>query len=322
MVSAVYLWTYLLVGDPSLAFLAAGLTLFNNFLYVMSRIGMMDVFFMFFLMWSLVAYTASLVLDISAGHRRLLLIGSGVLIGLATACKWNAVDTLAVFFLVSFALRLARHRPADWLLPFARYARSTQEIGIPALLLGLVLAPILSYSLTYWPLCRFLHRPFGIHELVALNVFIWRFSTTVKGNPYITMAWYAWPLNLKPQRALSYLVGNPVVAWGGLVALAICLSRFWKKAELAEGLVLLLFASNFFQWAVTPEHRLFYYYYYPSFMILGVAMAVCLRRLPARIFGVRIGVLLLVFAFAVFLRCYPQMAHLQSPWDCLFGCWV
>jgi hypothetical protein len=22
-----------------------------------------------------------------------------------------------------------------------------------------------------------------------------------------------------------------------------------------------------------------------------------------------------------FMRCYPQMTHLESPWDCLFGCW-
>jgi dolichyl-phosphate-mannose--protein O-mannosyl transferase len=90
---------------------------------------------------------------------------------------------------------------------------------------------------------------------------------------------------------------------------------------LPEGLVLLLFAANFFQWAVTPEKGLFYYYYYPAVMMLGVAIAVALRGLPRRVFGVRVSMVLLLAAVIVFLRCYPQMAHLESPWDCALGCW-
>ena len=95
---AIFLWTYLLLQDARLASLAVGLTLFNNFWFVMSRVGMMDAFLMLFLTWSLVAFTASLVLDVRVGVRRLLFCSAGILIGLAGACKWNAVDTLAVFF--------------------------------------------------------------------------------------------------------------------------------------------------------------------------------------------------------------------------------
>src|SRR3977135_4513626 len=58
--AAVYLWTLLLLRDSRLALFAAGLTLCNNFLFVMSRVGMMDAFLMVFLMWSLVAYTAAI----------------------------------------------------------------------------------------------------------------------------------------------------------------------------------------------------------------------------------------------------------------------
>jgi len=36
---AVYLWTHLLFGDYRVSFVAATLTLFNNFLFVMSRTG-------------------------------------------------------------------------------------------------------------------------------------------------------------------------------------------------------------------------------------------------------------------------------------------
>src|SRR5713101_8889025 len=79
---AVYLWALLLLRDSRLASFAAGLTLFNNFLFVMSRVGMMDAFLMVFLMWSLVAYTAAIALDLGVGRRRFLFICAGVLIGL------------------------------------------------------------------------------------------------------------------------------------------------------------------------------------------------------------------------------------------------
>ena len=47
-VAAVYLWAFLLLQDANLAFVAAGLALFNNFLFVMSRIATVDVFLLFF----------------------------------------------------------------------------------------------------------------------------------------------------------------------------------------------------------------------------------------------------------------------------------
>jgi dolichyl-phosphate-mannose--protein O-mannosyl transferase len=319
---AIFLWTYLLLQDTRLACLAAGLTVFDNFWFVMSRIGMMDAFLMLFLTWSLVAFTACLVLDVSTRQRRFLFCSSGVLIGLAGACKWNAIDTLAVFFLVTFALWwIARHPIANANSSLAVCAEKIRQLGVPVLLLGLVVAPIVAYSLAYWPLCQAIRRPFDIHELVAMHKSIWHFNSTTISNPTIISPWYSWPFNLGPQRALSYLVGNPVVAWGGLAAMAVCLRRFWKAVSFQEGLVFLLFAANYLQWAVTPEKGVFYYYYYPSVMILGVTIAVALRSLPARVFGISISLLVLIAAGTYFLRCYPQMAHLEAPWDCAFGCW-
>ena len=320
--AAVYLWTLMLLRDSGLAFFAAGLTLFNNFLFVMSRIGMMDVFLVVFLMWGLVAYTAAIVLDLGVRRRRFLFICSGVLMGLAGACKWNAIDTLAALFLVSFALLwVARRVPAGSIPFLSREAHNIQQIGVLTLLAGLVIAPIASYCLTYWPLCRILHRPFSVSELVAMHRYSWLICTTWPSNAFTTSAWYSWPLKMSPHRVLSYLLGNPVVTWGGLAALMFCLWRFWKTFALPEGLVLLLFGANFIQWAVTPEKGLYYYYYYPAVMILGVAIAAALRGLPRSILGVRVNLIVLAAAAAVFLWCYPRMAHLGPPWDCALGCW-
>ncbi len=163
--------------------------------------------------------------------------------------------------------------------------------------------------------------PFSLRELATMNKFMWHFNLTTPVNPAIISPWYSWPLNLHPLRALSYLVGNPVITWGGLVALALCFRRFWKAISLPEGLILLLFASNFLQWSVTPQKGLYYYYYYPCVMMLGVAIVVAIRNLPARVFGIRISLFVVAAAAVVFVRSYPQMAHLSAPWDCLLGCW-
>jgi len=319
---AIFLLTYLLLQDLGLASLAAGLTLFNNFFFVMSRIGMVDAFLMFFLFWSLVAFTAALVLNISVGLRRSLFCSAGVLVGLAGSCKWNAIDTLAVFVLVTFTLWWIAGRPIAWVSSsLSTCAERVKKTGLPVLILGLIVAPVASYCLTYWPLCRVIHRPFSVAELVAIHKSIWHFNSTTISNPTITLPWYSWPLNLSPQRALSYLMGNPVITWGGLAALAICLRRLWKVVTLQEGLVFLLFAANYLQWVITPEKGLFYYYYYPCVMILGVTIAVAMRGLPSHVFGLRISLLLLLAAGTIFLKCYPQMAYLQAPWDCALGCW-
>jgi dolichyl-phosphate-mannose--protein O-mannosyl transferase len=320
---AVYLWTLLLLGDSRLAVFAAGLTLLNNFHFVMSRIGMMDVFLVFFLMWSLAAYTAALVLDVSARKRKILFLCSGVLIGLAGACKWNAIDTLAALILMSFALLwVARRSAGNSISSLSPYANNMQQIGVLTALTGLVIAPAISYCLTYWPLCRILQRPFSISELVAMHRYSWYICTTWVSNPSNTAAWYTWLLKTSPHRVLSYLLGNPVVTWGGLAALIFCLWRFWKTVALPEGMVVLLFGANYLQWVVTPEKGLFYYYYYPSVMILGVAIAVALRSLPSRIFGVRVTLVVLLIAAVIFVWCYPRMAYLGTPWDCALGCWT
>lgn len=319
---AVFLWTLLLTRDVSAAAVAACLTLFNNFLFVMSRIAMLDVFLVCFLFWGLVAYTAALELEISAKKRKILLYCAGISLGFATAVKLNGVDALAVLLLVSCALLwLSTWRAATSNASLFRYAQNLRQAGIIHLALALVAVPILSFSITFWPLCRSLHVPFNIGQLTGMVLYLWRFKVTVGVNMVIASKWYTWPVHFAPQRALSYLLGNPVIMLGGIGALIFGLRRIWKSWALAETLVVVLYAAYWLQWAVTPVKATFYYYYFPSAMFLGVAMALALRNLPRTLFGVRLSLVVLIAAGIVFLWCLPRMAHLQAPWDCMLGCW-
>ncbi|MGA9529118.1 MAG: phospholipid carrier-dependent glycosyltransferase [Terriglobales bacterium] len=317
-VIGVFVWTDLLLHDFTLALTAALLTLFNNFLYVMSRIAMMDVLLVAFLIWGLVAFTFALdSANANVKERRTLLLLAGVALGLACACKWNGVDTLAAVIVWSLSLLWPGKRSAN--TEIRRYQASLKKIGFFTFAVALLAVPAISYSLTYWPLSRGLHRPFDFHDLISMNAFIWHFHRATSGNPAIACPWYSWLLQVSPQRALSYVVGNWAVMWGGLLAIAFCARRFGRSVP--HTFLVLLYTFNLLQWAFTPQRSLYYYYYFAASMFLGVAIAVALKDLPQRVFGIRMSLLCVTAAAVIFLFCFPHMAHLESPFDCALGCW-
>lgn len=310
---AMFVWIWILLRDYELALTAAVLTLFNNFLFVMSRAAMLDGLMFGFAIWAVVAFTAAIQLETSVGRRRALVVMSGVLFGVAGATKWNAVDCWVVVCVACAGLLLSKNSGAGV---------NAREIGLPMLLIGLLVIPAVTYAAVFLPLFHEMQETFSLKTLVAMHRAMLTMTKAAPGNPTQSVAWYAWPLRTEPMRAFSYLVGNPVVMWGGLAAVVVCIVRFAKRASLAEGMVVALYAANLLQWAVTPLRIPNYYYYYSAAMFLGPVIAVALKETaPHRILKMRPALIVTVAAFVVFLYCYPRMAHLEAPWDCMFGCW-
>ncbi len=316
--AGVFLLTQLLLNDYAMALTAVAVTLLNNFLYVFSRTGMMDIFLVCFALWAILAFTAALMVEeLDAIKRRALLAFSGILLGLACACKWNGTDELGVVIVIGAGLLLWPRRTEN--TEASQYAANLQEAGIGWFAVSFSVLPALVYLAAFWPYCRMLHLPFSGAGLLSLNAYIWRFHLAVVGNRTIIVPWYKWPLETQPTRALSYLVGNWYVMWAGLVALLFCLRRFGRN--LPETMIVLLYGANLLQWAVTPQSCMFYYYYFPAAMFLGLAIPVALHRLPARVYGIRLSVVATLPAFCVFAYCFSRMAHLPTPFDCMLGCW-
>ena len=317
-VAGLFLWVKLLVEDYSIALIAAILTLLDNFMFVLARAALMDIFLVGFVIFGLLAFTAALKLDnISDAGRRAFFLMGGVFFGFACACKWNGVDTLGIVVVTSIGLLWLSRRSCNPEL--ASYAEHLRQAGTPWVALSLLFVPVLAYSITFIPLLHSLNLPFSFRELVSMNIFIWKFHRAVVGNVFLVTRWYTWPLHVDPLRSLSYLVGNWYIMWVGLLALLFCARGFGRS--LPETLLVLLYAANFLQWAVTPQSCLFYYYYFPSAVFLGVAIALALRQLPERVFGVRVATLTVLPALVIFAYCYPRMAHLPQPFDCALGCW-
>jgi dolichyl-phosphate-mannose-protein mannosyltransferase len=327
-VGLVFLWSYLLLADYGLAIVTAVLTLFNNFLYVMSRTTMLDIPMFMFAMAALVGFTAALKTNVRLGTRRAFLAGSGVSLGLAAASKWTALDIVAALFAVTLLLLCARRSASsgiasELLSELGSEAETLGEIGLPTLITALTIFPVLTYALAFIPVFHSMHEPFSLTRVVRLQFEMWQWSKGVMGNRAIYAPWYKWPFTVTPMRGLSYLLGNPVVMWVGLAALVVCLWHLAHRITFLEVLVVLLYSASLLQWVVTPRAITYYYYYYPAAMFLSVAITVALKRLGwTHVYGVRIGLALCLAAALFFLYCYPRMAHLESPWECMFGCWV
>ena len=322
-VIAVFLLTYFLLRDRSAAMIAALLTIFNNFLFVMSRVAMLDIFLVSLLLWALVLFSVVACADIGRRARTTGLLFCGVLFGLACACKWNAVFSLAAIAAVVFVLWILGRRQwvfRDELLTTS--AHNIASVSLPALVLGMVLIPAFTYVISYLPLFHSLGTPFTFAGMVRMHQQMFHFMATRQGNSFLHNPWYHWPIQSTPQRALSYLVGNLVVMWIGLLALIACLLRMVRRLALPELTIVLLYAANLLQWVVIPRKHTYYYYYFPAAMLLSVTIAIALARLQhKRVFGIRVSLLLVSAAAAFFLFCYPRMASLESPWDCMLGCW-
>jgi dolichyl-phosphate-mannose-protein mannosyltransferase len=323
IVAMMFLWTYLLLKDHALALTAALLTLFNNFIFVMSRNASLDVPMFMFTLSGVTAFTAVLQCRLNLGVRRLLLLLSGAAFGLAAACKWTALvlfcsTWLVVLVLLAWHTFLPRKMSAELSVP----AKNLRDSGLFFLLFGLIAMPLTFYTLAFIPVLRFSHTPFSLASVARVQVAMWTLSKQVVGNRAIFSPWYRWPFQTAPVRAYSYLLGNPAVMWTGVLALGVCIARLWKRISLPEALVVLFYSTSFLQWVIVPRKITFYYYYFPAAMFLSVAIVTALSRgRLARFRGVRVSFIVLMAAVVIFVYCYPQMAHLSPPWDCMLGCW-
>ena len=186
------------------------LTLCNFFLYVQSRIALLDGFMVMFLVWGLVFQFRALAQETFSGTAQKSIIISGCLFGLALGCKWPALPALPLG--VGF-LTLRFRKPAlAWAL------------GCFGLL------PLLVYVLILTPLLFMKGFPYHGYDLIRLHQDIIN-GLTAKNDPHFYESkWYQWPFmvrsiwyafdrdgtHLENIRGV-FLIGNPRMPCGILI---------------------------------------------------------------------------------------------------------
>ena len=102
-------------------------------------------------------------------------------------------------------------------------------------------------------------------------------------------SWPSWPFLVRPvwylfdkigddRIAAVVFLGNPLILWPALIALAICL-RDWIVTRRADAfLVLAFYFGPYLAWALLPRTLGFIYYYLPAATTASFALVYALRR--------------------------------------------
>ncbi len=340
-VPLMYLLAHRLWPNRMFATSAAILTCFDGMFFVQSRIGMIDIFPIFFIM---LAYWAFLVHLSSRSERESLLTLSftGVVLGLAIASKWIALAAWAtvIFFLVMRPIRRwVGLRLGSWrwgvgegaVIPGA--ARLGPYLGVAVI--AFVAVPLAIYVASWIPF--FTRGQFhNLSDLVLYQKQTYDYHAHLTATHPYGSPWFSWPFLYRPvayyyeyqglgtDRATGQglvagmiNIGNPWIWWSSLPCLLALPYFIFRHRSFAAALIAVGFLTQFLPWArVTRVIFLYHMFGGLIFMILalaftlawihasgGIALEVGAVRLTLT--GPQIAIAHLVLAVAFFLWLYP-----------------
>lgn len=301
---AIYLCGLALFGAQGPAIAAALIAAFNQMLYVQARIAMLDIFALGLGLLAIAAFMH--------GFRRerpqALFALAGALFGLAAACKWSGLFPLGVCIFIPAVIRLmqgwhtlfADAKPSDWYRPDGWPAFRAHHAA-----LCFVLLPAVTYLAAFVPLYGL-----SLPDLIEAQrrIFADNTTTAIAGHTYMS-SWPSWPLLTRPvwflfdktsddNVAAIVFLGNPLVAWPALLALAVVLRDFIVARRWDAFLIAAFYFGLWLAWALLPRTLGFIYYYLPAATVASLALVHVLRKegLPRWLLWAYVGVAAIGFA--------------------------
>ncbi len=289
--------------------LAGFLLALDGLHFVQSRVAMLDIFIMFFV----VAALACLVADRDQLRARLAdavggdlsypgpkigfrwwRLAAGVCLGLALATKWSAIYYLAAFGLLALGWEIGARRTAGVPSPFR--ASLWREAG--PLFLTLLAVPVVLYVLSWsgWFLTdggwrracgtRWTTDCGPVAGWFKYHSEMWKFHSNLDAaHPYASKP-FGWLLLARP---VSYFysapvegtakeilaIGTPAIWWASILALIATLTRWFSRRDWRAATILVGFAAGYLPWFATPDRTEFFFYALPSLPFMCLALAYC-----------------------------------------------
>lgn len=338
-----YFLALVLFESESTALWVVLITLCNQLLYVQARIGMLDTFMFAFIVWAMAAYCLAWNPKTSTRDAKRCFAFFGLMVGFATACKWFGVIPWVCCALPIPLIRLLQNwkvefknpTKEDWYRP-----QLWKDIRLKHWVIYFGLIPVTVYYLTFLPFLWI--KDLSIWDyFVGMQYNMWKGQLMViNRHPYMSQ-WLDWPLLRRPiwyafdregegnhwVRGVL-LLGNPLMMWGGIVALIDC---FWgfKKRNRTATLILFFYCMFYFCWMFIPRRIAFYYYYYPSGMVLSLALAYVFHtEEKGKLFEIQWARWVFFGAsLSLFIYFFPILAGLKIPVDSFrqwmwFSSWI
>ena len=277
MLPAMYVFLKKLFGSRQAA--ACGTVVFaTDFMhFVQTRIATIDTYAVFFI---LLMYLSMAVFLMTDSLKALAL--SGISFGLGCACKWTCV-----------------YAGAGLAVLWAGYWIGHRKRGFPAFVKNclfcvgfFVVMPCLIYYLAYIPYGRaagikgVFNREY-LDIVLSNQTYMFTYHAgLVAEHPY-SSRWYQWLLDIRPilyylqyfddgSRSSFGAFLNPVLCWGGLLALAVCLYRAIFRLDRTAMFILIGYLAQLLPWVLVTRLT-FAYHYFPCCVFLVLAIGYVFR---------------------------------------------
>jgi len=332
-----YVFIKNLFGRTAVAVCGTLLLGFDFMRFVQTRIATIDTYAVLFILLAYYFMYRHITTHPEARFRSSLapLVLSGVFFGMGCASKWVVVYA-GIGLAAIYILRLVHLRKYYRINEYGGYAAYlTKTILFSVLFFGLV--PVLIYLISYMPfvLARGLSSDAEVLFSAAFFNEAWRiiwgnqvlmfnYHGGLQATHPFASAWWQWIINARPilyvnnhfgdVRSSFAAFGNPVVWWGGFVAMLFMFYSVFKNRDGKALFILIGYLSQLLPWVVVSR-IVFIYHYFPSTLFLVLALAHIFNTILERKRGeYKIAVYgYLVGTGIVFAMFFPALTGLRVP---------
>ncbi len=270
---------------------AAGTVLFAfDFMhFAQTRLATIDSYVVFFTLAMYLFMYLWLTEPEDSRKRLLWLALSGASFGFGAASKWSGVYAgvgLGVLWLVYWIDRLVRARKT----PDAAAVWKSLARNIGWCLLFFVLVPCGIYYVSYWSYAPSqgvdgpwrLFKPGYLRIVLDNQKYMWNYHSDLVATHAYSSRWYQWIFDVRPilyymdnyANGWSVRIGafnNPLVAWGGLAAMAGMVWLIVRDQDRTAAFILIGYLANLLPW-VLVSRLTFAYHYFPCTVFLVLAI--------------------------------------------------
>ncbi len=363
MLPGIYLLAKQLTRRRFMGVLAAGLFALDFMHFTQTRIATIDSFATLFIIYAyffMLRYMTQDFIRTDLKRQLLPLFLSGLFMGLAIASKWTGMYAGAGLA-VLFFLTLYRNLVSGWTLKAATDEELSVVGGDAALARAFGNAALKNALLTcLWCLLFFITIPAGIYYLSYIPVYMaspggLTIEKIIRNNlsmfnyhskpgfgadhPWAS-PWYSWPIIKKPMYFYSggvkngtasviWTFGNPLVWWGGLLALVMTfMLGVYERVKAANMLrseheieekaftfdwrpafLLIAFLAQYAPWMLVPRGT-YIYHYFPSVPFIILCMVLVVSKLPKKAANI-LGIVLLALALVFFIAFFPYTSGVR-----------
>lgn len=332
MLPFLYILLKNMFGKTPIAVCGTLLFAFDFMHFVQTRIATIDTYGVFFILLSYLFMYRYITCDNNAPFSKTApsLFLSGLFWGIGCATKWTVVYAgagLAVLYAASLILRGRRYYRECRLHEFWNFLIKTLGFSV----LSFIIVPVTIYCLSYIPygLAKGMTLKDGMlwnpdfYKIIWDNqVFMLTYHQGVTAaHPYASK-WWMWLVDARP--ILYYLeymgnykssfgaFNNPLVSWGGLLAMIFMALRIKKKRNHTALFILIGYLSQLLPWVLISRVT-FAYHYFPSTLFLVLAISCVFNDLYDRNVQYRKLVYgFTVFALGLFIMFYPELTGLVT----------